>query len=78
MYFQFKLDIFSFVPIIQRNNTPPAIRKITALRGVNFFYNTKKSYIIQFSEDSLSFEQQLEHLIERGLHVVSLRELPLI
>ncbi|MFT7109655.1 MAG: hypothetical protein ACI843_001317 [Psychrobacter glaciei] len=36
------LALAQFLTIIRRNNTPPAIRKISALRGVNYFYSMIK------------------------------------
>jgi len=36
------LALMSFLTIIRINNTPPATRKISALRGVNYFYSMIK------------------------------------
>jgi hypothetical protein len=34
--------LIEMLSIIIRNNTPPATRKISALRGVNYFYSMIK------------------------------------
>ena len=38
------LEIILLSSIITRNNTPPATRKLSALRGVNYFYSMVKGF----------------------------------
>ncbi len=59
------LEIILIIFIIDINNTPPATRKLSALRGVNYFYSMVKGFSLHADPQSpITFVQQVDFLSE--------------
>jgi len=59
------LEVILLSPIINRNNTPPATRKLSALRGVNYFYSMLKGFSLHAVPQSpITPVQQVDFLVE--------------